>query len=107
MTLKRYLSTEHAMNAILDLLEATVDDESTLKCLRLLASIIIQNTDSACDLIKLDFDRLKNLLAFKMPEMHHSQTRAVFAQLLECACDELYCSLRMQDESICQSTGIR
>ena len=41
MTLKRYLSTEHTINAILDLLEATVDNDSTLKCLRLLASILI------------------------------------------------------------------
>lgn len=41
MTLKRYLSTEYAINAILDLLEATVEDDSTLKCLRLLASILI------------------------------------------------------------------
>ena len=41
MTLKRYLSTEHAINAILELLEYATDDESTLKCLRLLASIII------------------------------------------------------------------
>ena len=78
MTLKRYLSTEHAINAILDLLESTVDDESTLKCLRLLASILIQNKDTVQELIKLDHGRLKNLLASKLPEMHHNQTGAVF-----------------------------
>ena len=43
MTLKRYLSTEEAINTILELLEHAIDDDSTLKCLRLLASILIQN----------------------------------------------------------------
>lgn len=43
MTLKRYLSTQHAIKAIFELLEFASDDLSTLKCLRLLACIIIQN----------------------------------------------------------------
>ena len=105
MTLKRYLSTEHAINAILDLLEATVDDDSTLKCLRLLASILIQNKQATAELVNLDLARLTNLLASKLPEMHHSQqTRAVFTQLIEISCDELNCSLRIDDH---QLTGIR
>ena len=77
MTLKRYLSTEYAINAILDLLEATVEDDSTLKCLRLLASILIQNKERS-NLVDLDLARLTNLLASKLPDMYHSQTKAVF-----------------------------
>ena len=74
MTLKRYLSTEHAIKAILDLLEYSVDDESTLKCLKLLASIITQNKNTSEQQIDslVDLGRLKDLLASKMPEMHHS-----------------------------------
>ena len=41
MTLKRYLSTQDSINAVLGLFELASDDEQTLKCLRLLACITI------------------------------------------------------------------
>ena len=116
MTLKRYLSTEHAINSILELLEYATDDQSTLKCLRLLASIIIQNKSSQVEAADQDllalfekingYDRLKDLLAHKMLEMQHLQVKRIFAQLIEIACDELGCSSRI-DEKVSMQTGIR
>lgn len=82
MTLKRYLSTEHAINAILELVDFAIDEEATLKCLRLLASVIIQNhvvEDSQLDgkdrilglFEKINgYSRLEAFLAKKLPEMH-------------------------------------
>ena len=66
MTLKRYLSTTHSVKAILELFELAGDNEGTLKCLRLLASIIIQNKDS--ELLRIfdeveGYTRLQGLLA--------------------------------------------
>ena len=82
MTLKRYLSTKHSINAILDLLESSFDNEASMKCLRLLASIIIQNKNSdgrkdQSELLEIftqidGFSRLKALLAQKLPQMPHT-----------------------------------
>ena len=52
------------------------------------------------------YGRLKDLLAQKLPEMRPKHVKRVFAQLVEVACDELNCSLRI-DERLSQQTGIR
>jgi len=86
MTLKRYLSTKHAINAVLELLEHAHDDESALKSLRLLACIIIQNKSSQKRAELLDlfesidgYTRLKTLLAQRLQVMQASSTRRLFA----------------------------
>lgn len=52
------------------------------------------------------YSRLQQLLAQKLPEMQHLQVKRVFAQLIEIACDELNCSMRI-DEKVVQAKRFR
>ena len=44
------------------------------------------------------YSRLESILAQKLPELKLAQVKQLFTLLIEIACDELNCSLRIDDK---------
>lgn len=96
LRLKSLLSTDKALKTILRLVETAHDDESILLSLRLLAACLIKNDALMAIFAEQNaFKSFEELLQTKMLELHPQPIKRLLAQIIEIACDELFCSLRV------------